>query len=298
MFVVADAVVSTAGCSRESKVVNGEFIFVQPVHGALPQQVRAPVCPTTVTCPPDLLSLTRCEPAEGTTTREQAQDHHGNWRLGDVGCRISDSGRDSVRGPSAPPLIKACAKTKSGAIRVVSAKTKKCKTGEHLLVWNAAGVKGATGVAGAGGAAGASGKAGATGAAGTAGAAGRNGLEYYSGSVNFNVVSDNTWHNVASFQLTPGDWNMSYDLAESDYVDAATGTSVCKITIDGVVVPLSAPDSGFEQYLEEHRVVSSPPLVVSCRNHVADADGAPVTIPMYVYVSQDSANNQLVGTAL
>jgi hypothetical protein len=58
--------------------------------------------------------------------------------------------------------IHACVKPKSGATRIVSAKTK-CHHGEQKLSWNTTGPKGASGVPGAPGAAGSEGKAGTNG---------------------------------------------------------------------------------------------------------------------------------------
>jgi hypothetical protein len=73
--------------------------------------------------------------------------------------------------PDKSGTIRACYKTKSGALRVTSAK--KCKKGEKPVAWNTAGQTGPTGPTGPAGAAGAAGANGTNGSNGTDGAPGQ-----------------------------------------------------------------------------------------------------------------------------
>jgi hypothetical protein len=77
--------------------------------------------------------------------------------------------------PSRDGQIRACYKTRGGAVRLVD--TTRCRRGERAISWSQTGRPGAAGPVGAAGAAGPGGPAGPAGPAGAAGRAGRDGVD-------------------------------------------------------------------------------------------------------------------------
>jgi hypothetical protein len=223
-----------------------------------------------------------------------------------------------------PTTVSACT-SKSGAVRVLGASVT-CKKREKKVTWGIQGPKGATGAAGAtvpanGGAPGAQGSKGETGAqgpkgetgaqgpigpAGEQGSDGAPGAVSWSGGVEVTLAADGAWHDIASFQLRTGTWDVEYyanlDPADgsSEYSPDLSGTVDCRVRVGGVTTAFTDTDGsrfGASMAWPAYSAPSSE-LIWSCRNALMRNGTDPVAMAGHVHVEQSTPDSVLAVVAL